>query len=82
MHHPADLRVVVGGHPCVADHLAARVDENVQRTVEMVGLVQLDLEVQGFGRLARTSQAIDVRSVPASEASLFSDVPSGHEARA
>ena len=82
VHHPADLRVVVGGHPRVADHLAARSGENVHRTAEMVALVELDLEVQGFGRLAGAAQAVDVRSVPASESSLFSDVPSGHEARA
>src|ERR1700721_1451947 len=82
MHHPADLRVVVGSHPGVADHLAAGVGENVHRTTEMVALVELDLQVQGFSRLAEAPQAVDVRSVPASEASLFSDVPSDHEARA
>ena len=63
VHHPADLRVVVGSHPCVADHLAGRVGENVHRTTEMVALVELDLEVQGFGCLAGAPQSIDVRSV-------------------
>ena len=37
----------------------------------MVALVQLDLEVQGFGRLAGAPQAVDVRSVPASEVEPF-----------
>ena len=81
-HHAARLGIVVRGHTRVADHLAAGAGEEMHRAIEMVALVELDLQVQGFGRLAGAPQAIDVRPVRASEARLPGDVPSGHETTA
>src|SRR5580704_7038748 len=80
--HSARLGVVVGGPSRVADHRAAVAGEKMQRAIEVVALIELDLQVQGFGLLAGASQAIDVRTVRASEARLPGDVPSGHDATA
>jgi hypothetical protein len=82
VHHAARLGFVVGGDPCVPDHLVARQRKQVNRAIEVVGLVELDLQVEARGRLARPPQPIDVPPIAAVEPRLSNDGPSGHWATA
>jgi hypothetical protein len=54
----------------------------MNRTTEMFGFVELDLQVERFSRLARPAQAIDVRSIRTAEASQPGDPPCSHGATA
>ena len=67
MHHPARLGVIIGGQPGVPDHVVACDREKVNRAIEMIGLVELDLEVERLSRLAGPSQPVDVGSIGAPE---------------
>ena len=61
------LGVIIGGQTGVPDHLVAGDREKVNRAIEMIGLIKLDLEVEGLRRFAGPSQPVDVGSIGATE---------------
>ena len=55
----------LGGQTGVPDHVVTGDRQEVNRTIEVIGLVELDLEVEGCAAShARRSRSTLVRSVP------------------
>src|SRR5579863_7787679 len=69
MHHPAGFGLVAMCDAGVADDLVAGNREKVNWAVERLGLIELDLQVEGLDRLASTPQPLDACPVAGVESS-------------
>src|SRR6202051_5005243 len=76
--HSADFGLLARGAPGVADHVIAAHGEKVNRTLEFIAFVELDLQIERVGCLARPPEVIDAHSIPAAEASPPGDAPVSH----
>ena len=82
MHHSADLGLITRSDSRVAGHLVARHREKVNRATEIVGLVELDLEVERRSALAGSPQLLDARAIVAVEVGAPGEDPRSHRPRA
>ncbi len=82
MDHPAHLGFLVGGDPGIPDHLVAGDCEKVDRVLERLALVELELQVQRLGGFTGPPQGVDGRTIAAIEASPSEHVPASHAPRA
>jgi hypothetical protein len=54
----------------------------MHRAIEIIGLVELDLQVKRLGSFAVLPESLDTRSIAMVEVSPSDDAPSSHAARA
>ena len=74
--------VIIGGQTGVPDHLVACDREKVNRAIEVIGLIKLDLEVERLRRLAGPSQPVHVGSIGATEPAEPHHDPRAHGSEA
>lgn len=75
---PQELGLVARRKSGVPDHVITGNRQEVSRTVEVVGLVELELEIKRLGSFACPSQPVDIGSIRAAEVTAGDHVPLAH----
>jgi len=78
VHHAACLGFITRGQTGVPDHLVGGGGKKVNRAIEVVGLIKLDLEVEVLRCLAGPPEPVDLGSVRATQVAVPKDPPSTH----